>query len=113
MNPASRAVGRIGKGSLRRHRRLSYGFFPLRSFGPGGASGIIPGIVEDMLLASPNDVGQVEEWLRTRRDIAAVILEPTGATFGQIRSSLQPTGTAAGAATYIPRSLQLGVRFEF
>jgi hypothetical protein len=40
-------------------------------------------------------------------------LEVTSATFGQIRSSLQPTGTAAGAATYIPRSLQLGARFEF
>jgi hypothetical protein len=40
-------------------------------------------------------------------------LEVTSATFGQIRNSLQPTGTAAGAATYIPRSLQLGARLEF
>jgi hypothetical protein len=40
-------------------------------------------------------------------------LEVTSATFGQIRASIQPTGTAAGAATYIPRSLQLGARFEF
>jgi hypothetical protein len=40
-------------------------------------------------------------------------LEVTSATFGQIRNSLQPTGTAAGAATYIPRSLQLGARVEF
>lgn len=45
--------------------------------------------------------------------LGAPDLEATSATFGQIRSSLQPTGTAAGAATYIPRSLQLGVRFEF
>jgi hypothetical protein len=40
-------------------------------------------------------------------------LEVTSATFGQIRSSLQPTGTAAGAATYLPRSLQLGARIDF
>jgi hypothetical protein len=37
-------------------------------------------------------------------------LEVTNATFGQIRAS-QTTGT--GAAGYVPRSLQLGARFEF
>jgi len=37
-------------------------------------------------------------------------LEVTSATFGQIRAS-QTTGT--GAAGYVPRSLQLGARFEF
>jgi hypothetical protein len=37
-------------------------------------------------------------------------LEVTNATFGQIRAS-QTTGT--GAAGYVPRSLQVGARFEF
>jgi hypothetical protein len=37
-------------------------------------------------------------------------LEVTSTTFGQIRAS-QTTGT--GAAGYVPRSLQLGARFEF
>jgi hypothetical protein len=37
-------------------------------------------------------------------------MEVTSATFGQIRAS-QTTGT--GAAGYVPRSLQLGARFEF
>src|SRR5205085_6635685 len=35
-------------------------------------------------VAAPNDLEQVERWLATHGDIAAVILEPTGATFGQI-----------------------------
>ena len=54
------------------------------AFSPGGGPGIIAGIVEDTLIAEPNDIGQVEHWLTSRDDIAAVILEPTGATFGQI-----------------------------
>ena len=33
---------------------------------------------------APNDLRQVEHWLASRSDIAALILEPTGATFGQI-----------------------------
>jgi glutamate-1-semialdehyde 2,1-aminomutase len=48
---------------------------------------VIEGIVEDTLVAPPNDLGQVEDWLASRDDIAAVILEPTGATFGQIPTS--------------------------
>ena len=56
-------------------------------FPAGGAPGIIPGIVEDTLIVEPNDLARVNELLTSRDDIAAIILEPTGATFGQI-----PTG---------------------
>ena len=41
-------------------------------------------LLEDTLVAVPNDLRQVENWLASRNDIAALILEPTGATFGQI-----------------------------
>ena len=57
------------------------------SFPQGGAEGIPPGLVDDVLFADPNDLHRVEELLSTRRDIAAVILEPTGATFGKIPTS--------------------------
>jgi glutamate-1-semialdehyde 2,1-aminomutase len=43
--------------------------------------------VENTLIVEPNDTARVEELLSSRDDIAAVILEPTGASFGQI-----PTG---------------------
>lgn len=56
-------------------------------FPAGGAPGILPGIVEDTLIVDPNDTAKVEALLTERDDIAAVILEPTGATFGHI-----PTG---------------------
>jgi glutamate-1-semialdehyde 2,1-aminomutase len=44
-------------------------------------------MVEDTLIVPANDMARVEELLGARNDIAAVILEPTGATFGHI-----PTG---------------------
>jgi glutamate-1-semialdehyde 2,1-aminomutase len=40
--------------------------------------------VEDTLIVPPTDTAQVEQLLSSRNDVAAVILEPTGATFGQI-----------------------------
>ncbi len=57
------------------------------SFPPGGAGGIPQGVVDEVLFSDPNDVRRVEELLSTRRDVAALILEPTGATFGKIPSS--------------------------
>jgi glutamate-1-semialdehyde 2,1-aminomutase len=58
-------------------------------FPPSGAPGIIAGIVADTLVAPPNDLHQVEQWLEMHDDIAALILEPTGATFGQIPTSVE------------------------
>ena len=54
------------------------------AFGAEVPPGILPGVAEGMLLAQPNDIQQVREWCTTRDDVAAVILEPTGATFGQV-----------------------------
>lgn len=54
------------------------------SFPAGGAPGILPGIVEDTIVLPVNDEARLRETLAGDPDIAAVILEPTGATFGQI-----------------------------
>ena len=73
-----------GKSKIVRFAGHFHGWHDHVCFPPGGAPGIIAGIVEDTLIAAPNDLGQVEHWLASRDDIAALILEPTGATFGQI-----------------------------
>lgn len=57
------------------------------SFPAGGAPGIRPRMVEDTLIVAPNDTVRVADLLAARDDIAALILEPTGATFGHV-----PTG---------------------
>lgn len=46
--------------------------------------GIIDGIVENVIVADPADPRAVRETLETGDDIAAVILEPTGASSGQV-----------------------------
>jgi glutamate-1-semialdehyde 2,1-aminomutase len=56
-------------------------------FAAGGAPGVVKGIVDDMIILPPNDIDAVRSCLSERDDIAAVIIEPTGATFGMI-----PTG---------------------
>jgi glutamate-1-semialdehyde 2,1-aminomutase len=58
-------------------------------FATDGAAGVVPGIPGSTLIAQPNDLQQVERWLVERTDIAAVILEPTGATFGHIPTSAE------------------------
>jgi glutamate-1-semialdehyde 2,1-aminomutase len=56
-------------------------------FGPGGAAGVVRGIVDDMIILPPNDIDAVRACLAGRDDVAAVIIEPTGASFGMV-----PTG---------------------
>jgi glutamate-1-semialdehyde 2,1-aminomutase len=73
-----------GKSKIVRFAGHFHGWHDQVCFPPGGASGVTAGIVEDTLVAAPNDLLQVEDWLASRNDIAALILEPTGATFGQI-----------------------------
>lgn len=50
-------------------------------------AGIRPEIVQDVILCAPNDLSQVKQTLESRDDIAAVILEPTGAKFGKVPTS--------------------------
>src|ERR1051326_7148930 len=76
-----------GKNKIIRFSGHFHGWHDHVSFPQGGADGIPSSISDEILFADPNDVRRVEELLSTRKDIAAVILEPTGATFGKI-----PTG---------------------
>ena len=78
-----------GKNKIVRFAGHFHGWHDHVSFPSGGAPGILPGIVEETLIVPPTDTGQVEALLSSRDDIAAVILEPTGATFGQIPTSDQ------------------------
>ncbi len=61
------------------HDSLIFGAYP-----PFDMS--VPGIPQEVrdttLLCPPNDIGEVERLLKTDKDIACVILEPTGASFG-------------------------------
>ncbi len=56
--------------------------------GPGinGPAGILKEIVEQVIVVEPNDVATVEQILE-ERDVAALMLEPTRASFGRV-----PTG---------------------
>ena len=76
-----------GKSKMVRFAGHFHGWHDQVSFPAGGAPGIASGMVDDTLIAPANDTARVEELLASRSDIAAVILEPTGATFGHI-----PTG---------------------
>ena len=46
--------------------------------------GVLEGIAEGIILLDPNDIVGLEYTLRNRDDVAAVILEPTGASSGQM-----------------------------
>ena len=47
-------------------------------------SGIVNGLTESLLLAEPNDVEGITRIFNDHKDIAAVFLEPTGASFGKM-----------------------------
>ncbi len=76
-----------GKSRIIRFAGHFHGWHDEVSFPAGGAPGIPASMVEDVCLVAPNDTDAVADLLSSRNDIAAVILEPTGATFGHI-----PTG---------------------
>ncbi|HAT35469.1 MAG TPA: aspartate aminotransferase family protein, partial [Rhodospirillaceae bacterium] len=52
--------------------------------GTDNIPGIIDGIIENVIVADPSDPDGIKETLEMDGDIAAVILEPTGASSGQI-----------------------------
>ncbi len=47
-------------------------------------SGVVPGLSDAVLLCDPNDVEGITRIFNDHKDIAAVILEPTGASFGKM-----------------------------
>ena len=55
--------------------------------GAGGPSGIPREVLDQVIVVPPNDMEALNAVFNDRDDIAAVILEPTGATFGAV-----PTG---------------------
>jgi len=53
-------------------------------FDGGVPVGIIPALVEQTIMLPADDPARVEEVLKSRDDVAAVIFEPSGATWGQV-----------------------------
>jgi len=47
-------------------------------------SGVLGGVADNVLLCDPNDVAGITRLFNDHNDIAAVILEPTGANFGKM-----------------------------
>jgi glutamate-1-semialdehyde 2,1-aminomutase len=47
-------------------------------------SGVVGGVADSVLLCNPNDVAGITRIFNDNKDIAAVILEPTGANFGRM-----------------------------
>jgi glutamate-1-semialdehyde 2,1-aminomutase len=47
-------------------------------------AGILPEVAANALVCPPNDLGRLTELLDEHSDVAAVIVEPTGATFGLV-----------------------------
>ena len=58
--------------------------FGKESVGPKPPPGILQEIVDNVLVCPPRDLTLLDELCRDREDVAAVILEPTGATFGKV-----------------------------
>jgi glutamate-1-semialdehyde 2,1-aminomutase len=59
-------------------------FGTIHQSGGGDVPGVLQGIIDNVIVADPGDAGAVRETLETTEDIAAVILEPTGASSGRV-----------------------------
>lgn len=53
-------------------------------FDGSATSGVVDGVADNVLLCDPNDVAGITRIFNDHKDIAAVILEPTGANFGKM-----------------------------
>ncbi|MEZ5355840.1 MAG: aminotransferase class III-fold pyridoxal phosphate-dependent enzyme [Bryobacteraceae bacterium] len=73
-----------GKPKVMRFAGHFHGWHDHVAFQSGGAAGVVQGIVDDGLLCASLDPDRVRETIEGRDDIAAVIVEPTGATFGHV-----------------------------
>jgi glutamate-1-semialdehyde 2,1-aminomutase len=84
---ARAATGRQGVIRLRGHfhgwhDHMTAGF--TNHFDGSPTPGVLPGIAEKTVLVDPGDIAQVTAALAPGHDIAALILEPTGSSFGQV-----------------------------
>ncbi|MEK6235024.1 MAG: aspartate aminotransferase family protein, partial [Planctomycetales bacterium] len=64
------------------HDHAAFGMYSHMDGSP--SSGVLPGIADNVLLCPPGDVAAVASLLDGRDDVAGVILEPTGASWGQV-----------------------------
>ena len=64
------------------HDHVASGF--LSHFDGTPARGVLDGIAENVVLTPSNDLEAAARLLRDDDDVAAIILEPTGATWGQV-----------------------------
>jgi glutamate-1-semialdehyde 2,1-aminomutase len=64
------------------HDHMTSGY--TNHFDGSATSGVVDGVAENILLCDPNDVDGIMRIFNDHKDIAAVILEPTGANFGQM-----------------------------
>jgi glutamate-1-semialdehyde 2,1-aminomutase len=79
------ARAHTGKPKIVRFISHFHGWHDHVAFGPDQpAPGIPAGVADNVILVPPNDLERLDETFRTRDDIAAIILEPTGSTFGQV-----------------------------
>ena len=58
-------------------------------FDGAATAGVLPGVAEQSVLVDPGDIQGVRAALADGHDIAAVILEPTGSSFGQVPLSTE------------------------
>lgn len=58
--------------------------FGKESAGPRSPAGILKEIVDNVLVCPPGDLSWLDQLCQEQEDVAAVILEPTGATFGKV-----------------------------
>ena len=64
------------------HDHVSNGY--ASHFDGSPTAGVLAGIADNVLLADPNDVAGIDRLFSDHKDIAAVILEPTGASYGKM-----------------------------
>jgi glutamate-1-semialdehyde 2,1-aminomutase len=64
------------------HDHMTSGY--TNHFDGSATSGVVDGVAENILLCDPNDVDGIMRIFNDHKDIAAVILEPTGANFGKM-----------------------------
>ena len=71
-----------GKSKIIKFTDHFHGWSDYAQAGGAGLGGIPQETLDTMIVLPPNDIGLVEKTLKSRNDVAAVMLEPTGAHMG-------------------------------